>query len=275
MVFYQIEYLVRGTILPLSYPEHRYSDHLLVQKSWPKDGISYATGEDYLGYSLVFVAVEEEGPRKFSKADDYLTLFLHLSSLQTGNTYDVHQGIGTRLKNVEDLGKRRTGFPSFQMTNQLNDPFPDHVLYVERQMKEYQELEAEATEIVHSEIGLALQFYHDGLKSNVMRRPDLAIVHFMMAAEALVIIGNKEVTRNVSRRLAALYYSTDELEEGVRSMKKLYGLRSGIVHGGGKKPSPLEVRTLFRVIRQALRDRIQFRHLEKEMYVSRIDKMIG
>lgn len=275
MVIHQIEYLVGGTVLPLSCPEHRYSDHILIQKSLPHSGVSTNTGEDYKEHSLVFVAVDvEEGSNPFLLADDYLSLFLLITSLQTGNTYDVHQGIGTHLKNVEDLGKVRVGFPSFHTINQLNAPFPTHARYVEKQMKEYQELEQEATEIIHSEIGLALQFYHDGLKSNSTRRPDLAIIHFMIAAETLIIIGRERKRKNVSRRLAAINYSQDELEEGIRTIKKLYDLRSEIVHGDHQNPTPLEVRTLCRVIRQTLKDRILHRHHEKKTYVSRIEKML-
>ena len=72
-----------------------------------------------------------------------------------------------------------------------------------------------------------------------------------------------------------MYYSADEFEEGIRTVKKLYELRCGIVHGGRKEPNPLEVRTLWLVVRQALKDRIQHRHLEKELYVGRIEKLLG
>jgi hypothetical protein len=216
----------------------------------------------------------EEGSNPFFKAYDYLTLFLHLNSLETGNTFAVYEGIGIHIDSMEDLGKNRVGFPSFQPINQLNAPFPDHVLYIEKQMKQYQELEQEATEIIHSEIGLALQFYHDGLQSHSIGRPDLAIVHFMIAAEALVIIGEEGKRKNVSNRLAALYYPMDKFEEGSRTLKKLYDLRSSVVHGGRNKPSLSEIKTIYLAVRRVLKDRIQHRHLDKELYVGRIEKLL-
>lgn len=63
-----------------------------------------------------------------------------------------------------------------------------------------------------------------------------------------------------------------EKDEISREMRKLYDLRSGIVHGGGKRPSFNDVKIIFDYIRRAVDRGLSLRHLPKESLPARLDE---
>jgi ribosome-binding protein aMBF1 (putative translation factor) len=52
----------------------------------------------------------------------------------------------------------------------------------------------------------------------------------------------------------------------------LYDLRSGIVHGGGKRPSSDDVRTLFNYVHRAIERAISLRQLSKKELIARLEE---
>lgn len=98
-----------------------------------------------------------------------------------------------------------------------------------------------------------------------------AVIHLMIAAEALLITRNEKIQCNLSRRLSALIAENEvERAEISKKMLELYGLRSAIVHGGGKKPSLSDVLVLFDYVRRAIEKGISLRHLSKNELVAKL-----
>ena len=62
-------------------------------------------------------------------------------------------------------------------------------------------------------------------------------------------------------------------EEIYQKMKEMYDVRSGIVHGGGKVGSPMDVRLLFQYLRKAILERLSLRLLSKPELVERLDQI--
>ena len=55
-------------------------------------------------------------------------------------------------------------------------------------------------------------------------------------------------------------------------MKKMYALRSAIVHGGGKKPSLTDTQVLCNYIQRAIKRVFSLRHLSKNELVEKLDR---
>jgi len=251
MVLRQLEYLIHGNILPMSITRHRMSDRLVIQKVMG-EGYRDSTWGEHVGHVKAFVGVESNGTAKhFIQADKYLTLFLHLYTVLEGQPYVVFRSFGTPIEGYANLGERSAGHQRHNPIELIGEPFPNDVRYISRLKALFQQVELDYEKITDSPLGLAMQFFYDAVMSNHRRRLALAVVHFIMAAEALVIIGEESKRQNVSRRISSLFSETpDEYETVYRNMKALYDVRSGIVHGGGKKATPLEVGHLFQYLQK-------------------------
>jgi hypothetical protein len=258
----------------MSIAKHRMSERLVIEKVYG-DGYQDSTWGEHVGHVKAFVGVESEGTADhFIQAEKYLTLFLHLYTLLGGQPYVVFRSMGTPIDSFTYLGERSFGYPGHNPIIQIGEPIPSDVRYVARLEALFQQVESEYESITESPLGLAMQFYYDAVMSNHRRRLELAVVHFMMAAEALVILGDESKRQNVSRRISSLFSETSEEYETVyKNMKELWGVRNGIVHGGGKKTTPMEVGRLFQYLRKALLDRLSFRRFSKIDLVEKLDKI--
>lgn len=274
MALRQWEYLVHGDILPLSISRHRMSERLVIEKVYG-DGYRDSTWGEHVGHVKAFVGVESDGTAQhFHQAGKYLTLFLHLYTLQAGQPYVVFRPLGTNVDDFTKLGERSDGYPRHNPIEYSGEPFPNHVRDISRLKTLFQQVESGYENITDSPLGLAMQFFYDAVMSNHRRRLELAVVHFMMAAEALVIIGEESKRQNVSKRIGALIAESDgEYEDIYKKMKKMYDVRSGIVHGGDKKASPMDVGILAQYLRKAILERLSLRHLSKPELVERLDQI--
>lgn len=272
MVLQQIEYLIHGNILPMSIDKHRMSERLVIEKVYG-EGYRDSTWGEHVGHVKAYVGVEYDGtPTFFDKAHNYLTLFLNLYTLQAGQPYVVFRSIGTPVDDFTNLGERSYGYPKHEPIVSIGESLPDDVHRISKLKSLFQQVESDFESIIDTPLGLAMQFFYDALMSNHRRRLELAVVHFMMAAEALIVLDEEAKRQNVSRRISIL--SSESLEEyktAFKSMKNLYDVRSGIVHGGDKKASPMDVGQLFQCIRKALFESLALRHLGKQELVNRLD----
>jgi len=100
-----------------------------------------------------------------------------------------------------------------------------------------------------------------------------AVIDLVIACEALLCTETRKIRENLSRRLSTLIAGNEtEKAEISKKMRELYELRSGIVHGGGKKPSFSDVRILFNYVRRAIECGLSLRHLSKKELVAKLDK---
>ena len=53
----------------------------------------------------------------------------------------------------------------------------------------------------------------------------------------------------------------------------MYDVRSGIVHGGGKVGSPMDVQTLYQYLRRAILERLSLRQISKKELVKKLDEI--
>jgi len=273
MVLHQVKYLINGNVLPMSILRHWFSERLYIETVLG-DGYSDASiGK--LNHAVAYIGVEsEENEYFFGKTEDYLNLFLYLYSLQTGQPWIKFQNVGYTIACYTQLGTIDPGFPGFQYIEYMGESLERHIEYLQKLSGLFHQLEIDYENIMKSPSGLSLKFFYDAIMSNHRKELDLAVVHFFIAAEALTIIGEESKRQNVSKRIAALTSeSSTEYSENSSKMKELYGVRSGIVHGGGKKATPVQVGDLFRYLRKAILIRLSLRRLSKRELVSKLDSI--
>ncbi len=276
MALRQLEYLIHGDILPASITRQRMSKRLVIQKVMGK-GYRDSTWGEQVGHVKAFVGVESNGTAKhFIQANKYLTLFLHLYTLQAGQPYVVFQPGGIPVDDFTKLGEKSSSYPDHKPIVHIGEPLLNHVGRLSRLKALFQQVESDYESIINNPLGLAMQFFYDAAMSNHRWRLELAVVHFVMAAEALVIIGEESKRQNVSKRIGALIAESDgEYEDIYRKMKKLYDIRSGIVHGGSKVASPKDVQTLHQYLRKAILERLSLRHMSKKELVKKLDEILA
>jgi len=250
------------------------SDRLVLEKVYG-EGYQDSTWGKHVGHVKAYVGVEFDGTAShFVQANQYLTLFLYLYTLQEGQPYVVFSPLGTPIDDFTKLGERSFSYPGHKPIEHIGEALPDHVRRILKLKTLFQHVESDFESIIDTPLGLAMQFFYDAVMSNHRRRLELAVVHFVMAAEALIVLDEEAKRKNVSRRISILYSeSLEEYETAFKSMKNLYDVRSGIVHGGDKKASPMEVGQLLQYIRKALFESIALRHLGKQELVNRLDKI--
>lgn len=265
MVLQQIEYLIHGNILPMSVDNVRISERLLLERVYG-DGYQDSTWGKNVGHVKAYVGTEyEEKGAFFKRADEYLTFFLHLFTLENAQPYVVFRGVSIPVDDFLNLGLNRVSFPGFEKMTSLSKPFVRDMRYISYLKSTFERFESDYEEILSSPLGLSLQFVYDAVMANHRRRLELAVVHFIMAAEALVIHELQGIRQRISKRIAMLVSdSSNELDETYRTMKKLYGIRCGIVHGGGKRVSPYDVQSIYKYLKKAVNECLTHRQVTKQ-----------
>lgn len=274
MTLRQLEYLIHGNILPMSINRYRMSERLVILKVLG-EGYRDSTWGENVGHVKAYVGVESDGtPAFFEHAYKYLALFLNLYTLQKGQPYVVFRPLGTRIDDFDKLGVSSYGYPNHEPIISSGRPLESDVNRISKLKVLFQHVESDYERITDSPLGLSLQFFYDAVMSNHRGRLELAVVHFVMAAEALVVLGEESKRQKVGKGIGVLFSETqEEYESAYRKMKKLYGVRGGIVHGGGKKASPMDVGILYNYIRKAILERLSLRQLSKPELVEKLDQI--
>ena len=273
MMLHQVEFLIEGYLLPPTIGRLRVSEKLILETVWRKGRESRLSHEP-ADYAIAYVGVATpKEANYFPIAQDYLDFFLLIYSLVAGQPVTTTMGIGTTLKDLSSLGAKRIGFPSFgkiivlgEHTNKfLSKPILDA-------KERFLQLLPDIQRIMEGPLGLALIYYYLAVRAS-RRRLDEAVIHLMIAGEALLCIETTKIRMNLSRRLSTLIAENKaEKAEISKKMRKLYELRCVIVHSGGKKPSLTDVKILFNYVRRAIERGLSLRHLSKKELVTKLDK---
>jgi len=105
------------------------------------------------------------------------------------------------------------------------------------------------------------------------RRLEEAVINLMIASETLLITKNERIRSSLSRRLSSLIGKNEmEIKMIAEEMRRLYDLRSAIIHGGNKTPTFDDVRILFGYVQKAIDRALSLRDLSKEKLVEKLDK---
>ena len=84
MSYCQIEYLIQGLILPFSVSRYKISNKLILERVLG-EGYHDATWGKNTPHFKAYVGIDsDEKGNYFQRANTYLTLFLHLYTLETG-----------------------------------------------------------------------------------------------------------------------------------------------------------------------------------------------
>lgn len=264
MMIHQVQFLIEGYLLPPTIGRLQISENLVLEQV-------LANGVKTIAY--VAVVTQSEGENYFRLAQDYLDFFIVIYALVSGQAVTTMPGIGTTIDDITSLGTKSVGFSSFERIEGAGVREDDFVSKsILESKKRFLLLLPDRQKIMESPLGLALTYYYYAVREST-RLLEEAVIHLMIAAEALLIIEDKNKCENLSRRLSTLVAENEtEKVEISRKMRKLYALRSSIVHGGGKKPSLGEVRVLFPYVRRAIECGLSSRHLTKQELVAKLDK---
>ena len=170
------------------------------------------------------------------------------------------------------LVQRGLGFPSFERINVLGE-YKDGLWSkpILEAKERFLLLLPERQRIMESPLGLSLRYYYLAVRAS-KRLLEEAIIHLMIAAEALLITRNENIREPLSRRLSVLIAKNEEERAEIsKKMRGLYDLRCDIVHGRGGKPSWIDARVLFDYVRRAIEQGISFRYLSKQGLVEKLD----
>jgi hypothetical protein len=270
---HQVEFLIEGYLLPFTMGELRVSEELLLEAVWGTN-IDGSVSHESAHCTIAYVGVETPKEANcFIDAYNYLDFFLLIYSLTSGQAVTSKMGAGTTLDDLNSLGARRVGFSRFEKIHFDQEPKEDvfckPILDTKRA---FLQLLSDKDKIMKSHLGLALIYYYFAVLAS-RRRLEEAVINLMIAAEALLIAGEEGKGQNLANRLSALIAENkNERMDISRKMLKLYGLRSGIVHGEGKIPSLDEVRTLFDYVHRAIERAISLRHLSKEELITNLEE---
>ena len=273
MMLHQVEFLIEGYLLPPTIGRLRVSEKLILEMVW-RGGSESRLSREQTHYTIAYVGVATPKEANFFPiAGDYLDFFLLIYSLVSGQPVATTMGIGTNLDDMSTLGAKRIGFPSFEKIHVLGER-KDNFLSkpILDAKRHFLLLQSDRQRIMGSPLGLALTFYYFAVLAS-RRRLEEAVIHLMIAGEALLCTETRKIRENLSRRLSTLIAENEtEKAEISKKMRELYGLRCGIVHGGGKKPSLSDVKILFNYVRRAIECGLSLRHLSKEELVAKLDK---
>jgi len=273
MMLHQVEFLIEGHLLPPTIGRLCVSEELILESVW-RAGSESMLSHELANYAIAYVGVET--PKElnyFPAARDYLDFFLMIYSLVSGQPVTSIMGIGTTLDNMTSLGTRRVGWSSFEKIHVLDeredDLFCKPILDTKRLFLLFL---PDRQRVMESPLGLALTFYYFAVLAS-RRRLEEAVINLIIAGEALLITKDENKRENLSRRLSTLIGKNEmEKAEISREMRKLYDLRSSIVHGGRKRPSFNDVKILFDYVRRAIESALSLRHLSKEDLLAKLDK---
>ena len=270
---HQVEFLIEGYLLPITVGGLRVSEELILE-SVCRVGSEHRLSHESADYAIAYVGVttpKESNP--FPAAIGYLDFFLLIYSLVSGQPVTSIVGVGTTLDDMSSLGTKRIGWASFEKINFLDERWDDLFCKPILDAKNlFLQLLPDRQKIMESHLGLALSYYYFAVLAS-RRRLEEAVINLMIAGEALLINQDENKGENLSRRLSTLIGKDETEKTGIsKEMRKLYGLRSSIVHGGGKKPLFKDVKTLFDYVRRAVESGLSLRHLSKKKLLVKLDE---
>ena len=263
-MWHQVEFLLEGNLLPMTISELRVSDWFLIEAAYP------TSGSNKLEYAIAYMATEEEG-NYFKSVIAYMNFFLLIYALVSGQHVTYKTGAGTNLHKLSSLGKKRFTFGNFEKL-EVEFTGKDEVwtkpIFKTKEL--FLKLLPSRKEIMESHVGLALIYYYVAVQAS-QRRFDQAIINLMITLEALLIKESTKFRKLISNRIAVLI-AKDEKERLLISkrIKELYDLRSGIVHGGGKKPTFKNTKQLFGYTRQAIEKTLSLGTYSKEELIKKL-----
>lgn len=270
MVDWQVRFVLVGFLLPSLQRVRKVSDRLLLKQA-EKVEISNALVETNEAYIKVTLP-EDSHENTIELAEQYLMIFLQLYTLTSGHRVGIYKrGSAARLDEGVELGEAKFGDVETKGMSMLS---PEG----EKQLrKSLEDTEWKLDKISHdifnektSYLRIALSYYYMGSRS--MSLED-ALVNFTIAAEALFSHGEPGLSFRLSNRIANLIAdSNQERIEVFDNMSALYRKRSGIVHGGGKRVTVNDVRTLANYVRKAIERTLLLRDLEKEQLTRKLDE---
>jgi len=273
MMLHQIEFLIEGYLLPPTIGRLQVSEKLILERVWRR-GSEYLLSHEPADYAIAYVGVATPKEAHFFLiARDYLDFFLLIYSLASGQPVNTTMGIGTTLNDLSSLGAERISFPNFEKIHVLGEHAEKFLSKPILDAKQrFLQLLPDRQRIMESSLGLALRYYYYAVLAS-RRRLEEAVIHLMIAAEALLCTDTKKISMKLSRRLSTLIAENEtEKAEIFKKMRDFYRLRSGIVHGGGKRSSRSDLKILFNYVRRGIECGLSLRHLSKEELVAKLDK---
>ena len=273
MMLHQVEFLIEGYLLPPTIGRLRVSTKLILEMV-SREGFESSVIDEPAYYTIAYVGVDiPKDTNYFRIAGDYLDFFLLIYSFVSRQPVTTRVGIGTTLDDMRSLGAKRIGFPDFEKINVLGE-YKDNIFSkpILDAKKLFLKLLPDRQKIMKSHLGLALIYYYLAILAS-RRRLEEVVIHLMIVGEALLITEITKIRKNLSRRLSTLIAENkEEKAEISKKMRKLYELRCGIVHGGGKKPSRNDVKILFNYTGRAIERGLSLRHLSKKELVTKLDE---
>jgi len=206
-------------------------------------------------------------------ARKYLDFFLLLYSYVASKRVLMFGGLGTNLKRLEDLGTQKFSHTSYtKISSTVKEPHPLWDKGVIKTKELFLELEPDREKIMNCHLGLALRFYYLAVSAAERMSRDEFIVHLTITTEALIQTDGK-LTQNIRRRMSALIGTdSSDRKEVYRSIGKLYGVRSKVVHGHKPKIKIAETKQLDGYVRRAIEDALKLRHLSKKELTLMLDE---
>ena len=263
-MWHQVEFLLEGYVLPMTIEELRISDRFLLESAYPKNK------SDGSFYSLAYVATEEKS-NYFKSVINYVDFFILIFALVSGQHVTFKTGVGTKIKNLTNLGKKRFTFPDYERIHVIStgkDEFWTKPIFEIKDL--FLKLLPSRQQIMDSHVGLALIYYYIAVQAS-QRRYDQAIINLMIALEALLIEKDDKIRGCISNRIASLIAEKSEERDQIsKEMKELYDLRSHIVHGRGKKPTLKDTRLLFKFARKSIQKTLSFEIFSKKELIKKI-----
>jgi len=261
----QVEFLLQGPLLPLTIGRLHVS---------PSFRIEGAAGEKTAGgsFALAFVGVMGEGDI-IRKASSRVEFFVLLYALATGHAVTSTVGGATCLSTLDDLGKNRISFPSYERATRRNEDFQSVsskpiLLTKER----FLQLEEDKDRILDEYVGLALTYYYYAVRASKKGSPAEVVTNLAIAAEAL-FSKEQPYTAHLERRLSG-FIAHDEFErkEITKRIGEFYRLKEAVVRGEKRGIPPADVRRVSEYIRRAIDKALSSKLFTKAQLIQEVDK---
>ena len=244
--------------------EAHISKHLLIEAVY-----SINLEPEKFNYALAYLATQKED-NYFITAKNQIDFFVIIYSLVSSSPLTVKMGFGTPLEDLESLGKKRVGFQEFEKLH-FDGVFPKGYFNTILKTKDrFLQLLPERQEIMESHMGIALIYYYFALRARMLEE---TIIDLMIAIEALLITKDTRIRSPLSDRLSTLIAKNEMDKMSIsKRMRELYDLRSNIVHGGRKKHTIDDMRTLLNYVQRAIDRALTLRTMSKKELIEKLDK---
>ncbi len=262
----QVEFLLQGSLLPLTMGRLHVSPSFIIEEATSK--------KDYGGpFALAFVGVRDE-PEFFRKASSKVEFFVLLYALITGKAVTLTTGGSTPLSTLDNLGKNRISFSSYRKVVHYGEDFQSMFSRPVLLTKErFLQLEEDKNIILDQYVGLALLYYYYATRASRERRVAEVVIDLAIAAEAL-FSREQPYTAHLKRRLSS-FIARDKFErkEIEKKMGQFYRLRGTIVHGERKGIPPADVRRVSDYIRRAIDKALSSKLYTKAQLIQEVDRI--